>query len=79
MRSTQSRAAKSTDPAGKSTERDFTDGQATWSEALSHAIENIGTTEVHAVTVEIKGLSLKMEKSTVDETPKVKPKEDKKP
>jgi beta-alanine degradation protein BauB len=46
--------AKYTFAGGKTEEREAKAGQATWSEAISHSTENTGTTETHAVVVEIK-------------------------
>jgi quercetin dioxygenase-like cupin family protein len=46
---------KVTTPDGKTVERDSTAGQARWSEAVTHAIENVGTNEVHLVQTELKG------------------------
>src|SRR5438876_8187493 len=46
--------AKYTFAGGKTEEREAKAGQATWSEAMSHSTENTGTTETHAVVVEIK-------------------------
>ena len=46
--------AKYTFADGKTEERELKAGQAVWSEAISHSTENTGTTESHAVVVEIK-------------------------
>lgn len=46
--------AKYTFAGGKTEEREAKAGQATWSEAISHSTENTGTTETHALVVEIK-------------------------
>jgi quercetin dioxygenase-like cupin family protein len=46
---------KVTTPDGKTMERDSTAGQARWSDAVTHAIENVGTNEVHLVQTELKG------------------------
>ena len=46
--------AKYTFPGGKTEERETKGGQATWSEPVSHSTENTGTTETHAVVVELK-------------------------
>ncbi len=45
---------KVTSPDGKSVERDSQAGQARWSDAVTHAIENVGTNEVHLVQTELK-------------------------
>ncbi len=46
---------KYTYPDGKTEVREGTAGQARWREALTHAVENVGTTELHVVTIELKG------------------------
>jgi quercetin dioxygenase-like cupin family protein len=46
---------KVTTPDGKTVERDSTAGQARWSDAATHSIENVGTNEVHLVQTELKG------------------------
>jgi hypothetical protein len=40
---------------GKTTESTVTEGEVVVRDPLSHAVENIGTTEVHALLVELKG------------------------
>jgi quercetin dioxygenase-like cupin family protein len=45
---------KTTLPDGKSTETEFKTGQTTWSEAVTHANENVGTTEAHVLVIELK-------------------------
>jgi len=50
---------KVTSPDGKTEERDSKAGQARWSEAVTHAIENVGTSEVHLVQTELKGAAAK--------------------
>lgn len=45
---------KFTSPDGQSMEIDVEAGQAMYMDATSHATENIGTTEVHAILVELK-------------------------
>ena|SRR5271157_1422608 len=50
---------KLTSPDGKTEERDSKAGQARWSEAVTHAIENVGTSEVHLVQTELKGAAAK--------------------
>jgi len=42
-------------PDGRSEEREAKAGAAFWREAATHAGENVGTTEVHAVLIELKG------------------------
>jgi quercetin dioxygenase-like cupin family protein len=46
--------AKYTSPDGKTTEREVKSGQAIWSEAVTHATENIGTTETRVLVIELK-------------------------
>lgn len=46
---------KVTSPDGKTGEREFKAGEARWNEAVTHAVENVGTTEVHLVQTELKG------------------------
>src|SRR5271167_171670 len=50
---------KVTSPDGKTEERDSKAGQARWSEAVTHAIVNVGTSEVHLVQTELKGAAAK--------------------
>ncbi|MDZ7362720.1 MAG: cupin domain-containing protein [candidate division KSB1 bacterium] len=45
---------KTTMPDGKVTEMEPKAGEARWAEAVTHANENIGTTEAHVIVVEIK-------------------------
>jgi beta-alanine degradation protein BauB len=42
-------------PDGKTEEREIKAGTASWSEAVTHSGENVGTTEVHTVLIELKG------------------------
>lgn len=42
-------------PDGKTQEREFKTGEVIWREASTHAVENIGTTEMKAIIVELKG------------------------
>ncbi len=42
-------------PDGKTEEREGKAGQAGWSEAVTHAAENVGTTELHVLNIELKG------------------------
>ena len=46
--------AKYTLTDGKTEERELKAGQTTWSEAVSHSTENIGTTASRALVVELK-------------------------
>ena len=43
-----------TDTAGKTTDKTFHDGQTVHMPETSHAVENIGSTEVHAIQIEFK-------------------------
>ena len=45
---------KSTAPDGKSTENESKVGQVNWGEAVTHAIENVGTTDSHVLVIELK-------------------------
>src|SRR6185369_4472638 len=44
-----------TTPDGKSVIRDIKGGTANWYEAVTHAVENVGTTEFREVQIELKG------------------------
>jgi len=46
---------KFTYPDGRTEEREGKVGQAGWSEAVTHAAENVGTTELHVLNIELKG------------------------
>jgi hypothetical protein len=46
---------KFTYPGGKTEERQGKAGTAVWSEAVTHATDNVGTTELHVVQIELKG------------------------
>ena len=46
-----------TSPDGKSAEVDLKEGETFWRDAESHAAENIGTAECHALNIEVKGAS----------------------
>lgn len=48
---------RATYPDGRTSETVVTPGEALYREALSHSIENIGDTEVHALLVELKSRS----------------------
>ena len=50
---------KSTAPDGKTEEREGKAGAAVWREALTHTVENVGTTELHVVHIELKGAATK--------------------
>jgi len=50
---------KFTYPDGKTEEREGKAGAARWSEAVTHAAENVGTAEFHLVQVELKGAAKK--------------------
>jgi hypothetical protein len=45
---------KATFPDGKSEESVIKTGEARWRNAITHAVENIGTTEAHVIAVELK-------------------------
>ena len=53
---------KFTDPAGKSTDRDVTKGQAVWSGPVAHAVENTGKADAHVLDFELKPAVAKKEK-----------------
>jgi quercetin dioxygenase-like cupin family protein len=42
-------------PDGKTKEVKMEAGEAAWSDAESHAVDNIGRTEVHVLNIELKG------------------------
>jgi quercetin dioxygenase-like cupin family protein len=46
---------KITYPDGKTEVREVKSGTAVWSEAVTHAAENVGLTELHEVHIELKG------------------------
>ncbi len=50
---------KFTYPDGRTEEREGKVGQAGWSEAVTHAAENVGTTELHVLNIELKGAAQK--------------------
>jgi quercetin dioxygenase-like cupin family protein len=52
---------KITYPDGTSAERAVKAGTAVWSDAVTHAAENIGATELHEVQTELKGPAKKSE------------------
>jgi beta-alanine degradation protein BauB len=41
-------------PDGKTVEKDRKAGELLWSEPVTHAVENIGTTEQHVLVIELK-------------------------
>jgi hypothetical protein len=45
---------KLTSPDGKITERTAKAGEVRWNEALTHAVENVGTTDQHVIHIELK-------------------------
>lgn len=45
---------KTTVPDGTSATRAVINGQVKWGPAVSHSIENVGTTEAHSLLVELK-------------------------
>lgn len=47
-------------PDGKTEEKEFKTGDVIWREASKHSVENIGTTEMRALIVELKGGAPKM-------------------
>jgi quercetin dioxygenase-like cupin family protein len=50
---------KITLPDGKTEVREVKAGVAVWSEAVTHAAENVGTTEFHELQIELKGAAKK--------------------
>ncbi len=45
---------KYTTPDGKTGEKDRKAGEVTWSGPVTHAVENIGTTDQHVIVIELK-------------------------
>ena len=45
---------RATGPDGKSSDTSVTEGEVVLRDPLSHAVENIGTTELHALLIELK-------------------------
>jgi quercetin dioxygenase-like cupin family protein len=45
---------RSTSPAGAVSETDLKPGDVTWREGLRHELENVGTSEVHVLSIELK-------------------------
>lgn len=52
---------RSTSPAGVVTELNLKPGDLQWREGLSHSLENIGNSEVHALSIELKPCPLKQQ------------------
>lgn len=52
---------RSTSPDGVVTELNLEPGELTWREGLSHSLENVGTSEVHALSIELKPCALKQQ------------------
>jgi beta-alanine degradation protein BauB len=46
---------KSTSPEAPAITRASVNGEVKWAPAVSHSIENVGSTEAHALLVELKG------------------------
>lgn len=51
---TETKAKVTTYPDGKTEDKTLTAGQAFWSAAVTHAVENVGPAEVHHLIVELK-------------------------
>jgi hypothetical protein len=45
---------KATTPDGKTLQRDWKVGEVRWGEAITHAVENVGTTDQHIIVIELK-------------------------
>jgi quercetin dioxygenase-like cupin family protein len=58
---------KITYPDGKTEEREVKAGTAAWSEAVTHAAENVGATELHEVHTELKETAKKSEPATTNQ------------
>jgi quercetin dioxygenase-like cupin family protein len=64
---------KITYPDGRTQERTVTARTAAWSDATTHAVENIGATELHEVHTEMKGVRAeKLAKSDVTLKPRAR-------
>ncbi len=50
---------KSTAPDGKVTEREVARGEAMWSDAVQHAVENVGAADARALNIELKQFAAK--------------------
>lgn len=46
---------KFTFPDGRIEERSATAGETIWREPVTHAVENVGDTEAHAIAIDLKG------------------------
>jgi len=44
-------------PDGKSQERELKAGTFSWNEAVTHAVENIGSTELQEIQIELKEIT----------------------
>jgi hypothetical protein len=47
-------ALRSTSPKGVATISDLKAGDITWREGLTHSLENVGNSEVHVLSIELK-------------------------
>src|SRR6266436_761131 len=56
-------------PDGKTEEREVKAGTAVWSEAVTHAVENVGATELHEVHTELKQTAEKPGPAKKDKPP----------
>ena len=45
---------RTTSPAGTASDVELKSGDVVWRESLSHALENIGSSEVHVLSIELK-------------------------
>jgi hypothetical protein len=45
---------KVTTPDGKTVEREHKAGEVSWSEAVTHTVENVGSTDQHVIVIELK-------------------------
>ena len=45
---------KFTDPDGKTEERAAASGETIWRDPTTHAVENVGNTEAHAIAIDLK-------------------------
>lgn len=45
---------KVTTPDGKTVEKDRKSGEVSWSEAVTHSLENVGTADQHVIVIELK-------------------------
>jgi hypothetical protein len=68
-----------TTPEGKTNEMEIKAGEAAWSEAVTHAVENVGRTQSYVLNIEMKAPPKKVDQSTetmevVQDPAKVAPK-----